>query len=92
VTREPYRLAIRDCFVIAGRGVVVVGDIEAGVVHADDLLDLVHAGQSIRTRCLGVEMGHGRKHDGELVHFVGLLLDGVEEFTVEPGDYVSGPM
>ena len=92
MTHDQFRLAIRDCFVITGRGVVVVGDIESGVVHVDDLLDLVHAGQTIRTRCPGVEIGHGHKPDGEVFHFVGLLLDSVEEFTVEPGDYVAAPM
>jgi translation elongation factor EF-Tu-like GTPase len=55
----PLRFDIRDCFTIVGRGTVVTGDTISGVPHVNDVVDLVHNGWIIRTKCIGVEMGRG---------------------------------
>jgi translation elongation factor EF-Tu-like GTPase len=83
-----FRFAIRDCVAIAGRGVVVTGEIEAGEVRVGDVVELVHGGSAVRMRCTAVEMGHGRGADGTSVEFFGLLLPGIRKFDVAPGDYV----
>ena len=55
------------------------------------MVDLVHNQLRIRTKCLGVQVGHGRKPDGTTFPFLGLWLAGVRKFDVVPGDYVSSP-
>ena len=86
---EPFVFDLTDCFTIRGRGTVVVGEIASGSVHTGDQLDLVHDGITRPTKCLGVEMGHGRDPQGKTFHFIGLLLEGVDAFEVKPGDRVT---
>jgi translation elongation factor EF-Tu-like GTPase len=87
---ESLRFEIRDCFTIVGRGAVVTGDTISGVAHVNDVVELTHNELVIRTKIIGLEMGHGKHPDGTTFHFVGLMLAGIRKFDVVPGDHVSG--
>ena len=87
---EQLRFEIRECFTITGRGTVVTGETVSGVPHVNDVVELVHNEWIIRTKIIGVEMGHGRNPDGTTLHFVGLMLAGIRKFDVVSGDHVSG--
>jgi hypothetical protein len=73
---------------VVGRGTVVMLDDAHGLTTVvGDIVELVHAGSAVRTRCAGVEMG-SRRIDGSSVPFIGLLLPGVRPFDVAPGDHL----
>jgi hypothetical protein len=85
---DKLRFEIRDSFTITGRGTVVTGDLVSGAAHVDDVVDLVHGGGTVRTKIVGVEMGHSP--DGMPFHLIGLMLAGIRKFDVVSGDHVLG--
>src|SRR5512136_1536079 len=91
-TDKPFMMAIEDVFSIKGRGTVVTGRIDRGMVHVGDTLSIIGLRDEIRdTVCTGVEMFHKILDEGQAGDNVGLLLRGVERVEVERGMVVAKP-
>jgi len=94
-TREkdkPFLMAIEDVFSIKGRGTVVTGRIDRGLVKVGDPLEIIGLrDESMSTVCTGVEMFHKLLDAGEAGDNVGLLLRGIERNQVERGMVLAKP-
>ncbi|MCP4641341.1 MAG: elongation factor Tu [bacterium] len=89
---RPFLMPIEDVFTITGRGTVVTGRIEQGVVHTGDKVQLVGiAEETTDTVCTGVEMFRKILDDGQAGDNVGLLLRGIDRDAVERGMVVAKP-
>jgi elongation factor Tu len=87
----PFLMPIEDVFSIKGRGTVVTGRIERGVVHPGDEVEIVGFGADKKTTVTGVEMFHKLLDEGEPGDAVGTLLRGVERDDVERGQVLAAP-
>ena len=91
-TEKPFLMPIEDVFSITGRGTVVTGRIERGVVNTGDTMDIVGIKEEkITTTITGVEMFRKILDRGEAGDNVGLLLRGVDKEAVERGMVVIKP-
>ena len=90
-TDKPFLMPIEDVFSISGRGTVVTGRIERGVVHTGDEIELVGIRETARTVCTGVEMFRKLLDEGRAGDNVGLLLRGTKRDQVERGQVVAKP-
>jgi elongation factor Tu len=94
-TREkdkPFLMAIEDVFSIKGRGTVVTGRIDRGLVKVSDPLEIIGLREeSMSTVCTGVEMFHKLLDAGEAGDNVGILLRGIERDDVERGMVLAKP-
>ncbi len=91
-TEKPFLMPIEDVFSITGRGTVVTGRIERGVVNSGDTMDIVGIKpEKITTTITGVEMFRKILDRGEAGDNVGLLLRGVDKEAVERGMVVIKP-
>jgi len=89
---KPFLMAIEDVFSIKGRGTVVTGRIDRGVVKVGDPLDIIGLrDESMSTVCTGVEMFHKLLDAGEAGDNVGVLLRGIEREQVERGMVLAKP-
>jgi len=89
---QPFLMPVEDVFTITGRGTVVTGRIERGVVHTDDEVEMVGIiDEPIDTVVTGVEMFRKVLDEGQAGDNVGLLLRGVEKEDVERGMVVAEP-
>ncbi len=88
---RPFLLAIEDVFSITGRGTVVTGRIERGVVHTTDEVEIVGIRPTHKTVVTGVEMFRKILDDGQAGDNVGLLLRGISRKDVERGQVVAAP-
>lgn len=89
---KPFLMPIEDIFSITGRGTVVTGRIETGVIHVNDEVELVGFGDEPRkTVCTGVEMFRKLLDEGEAGDNVGLLLRGIDKKDVKRGEVVAKP-
>jgi elongation factor Tu len=89
---KPFLMAIEDVFSIKGRGTVVTGRIDRGVVKVGDALDIIGLrDESMSTVCTGVEMFHKLLDQGEAGDNVGVLLRGIEREQVERGMVLAKP-
>ena len=88
---RPFLMPIEDVFSIKGRGTVVTGRIERGVVHPGDEVEIVGFGDDRKTVVTGVEMFHKLLDEGEPGDAVGTLLRGVERSEVERGQVLAAP-
>ncbi len=88
---RPFLMPIEDVFSIKGRGTVVTGRIERGVVHPGDEVEIVGFGEDRKTVVTGVEMFHKLLDEGEPGDAVGTLLRGVERAEVERGQVLAAP-
>ncbi|MCE2469838.1 MAG: elongation factor Tu [Dehalococcoidia bacterium] len=86
---RPFLMPIEDVFSIKGRGTVVTGRIERGVVHPGDEVEIVGFGDDRKTVVTGVEMFHKLLDEGEPGDAVGTLLRGVERAEVERGQVLA---
>ncbi len=87
-----FLMPIEDVFTITGRGTVVTGRIEQGVIHVNDKVELVGIREKpMDTTVTGVEMFRKMLDDGQAGDNVGLLLRGVERKDVERGMVVAKP-
>jgi elongation factor Tu len=84
-------MPIEDVFGIKGRGTVVTGRIERGVVHTGDEIEIVGMKDTSKTVVTGVEMFKKILDEGEAGDNVGCLLRGVEREDVERGQVLSQP-
>jgi elongation factor Tu len=87
----PFLLPIEDVFSISGRGTVVTGRIERGVVNVGDELSIVGIRDTKKTTCTGVEMFRKLLDRGEAGDNVGVLLRGIDRDGVERGQVLVKP-
>ena len=93
-TREvdkPFLMPIEDIFSIEGRGTVVTGRIERGVVHLNDEVEIVGLRETQKTVVTGIEMFNKTLEEGRAGDNVGLLLRGLKKDDVERGQVVAAP-
>jgi len=88
---KPFLMPIEDVFTITGRGTVVTGKIDAGIVKVGDKVELVGIRDTRDTTCTGVEMFRKLMDEGQAGDNVGLLLRGIERDDVERGQVVAKP-
>jgi elongation factor Tu len=88
---QPFLMPIEDVFGIKGRGTVVTGRIERGIVHVGDEIEIVGIKETEKTTVTGVEMFKKLLDEGEAGDNVGCLLRGVERDDVERGQVLAIP-
>ncbi len=88
---QPFLMPIEDVFSISGRGTVVTGRIERGVVTVGDEIEIVGIRPTRKTTCTGVEMFRKLLDRGEAGDNVGTLLRGVDRTSVERGQVLCKP-
>ncbi|RAX57777.1 elongation factor Tu [Helicobacter monodelphidis] len=84
-TDKPFLMPIEDVFSIAGRGTVVTGRIERGIVKVGDEVEIVGIHDTQKTTVTGVEMFRKELQEGQAGHNVGILLRGTKKEEVERG-------
>ena len=87
----PFLLPIEDVFSISGRGTVVTGRIERGVVNVGDEIEITGIRDTTKTTCTGVEMFRKLLDRGEAGDNVGVLLRGIDREGVERGQVLAKP-
>ena len=87
----PFLMPIEDVFSISGRGTVVTGRIERGIVHVGDELEIVGIKDTAKTTCTGVEMFRKLLDEGQAGDNVGVLLRGTKREEVERGQVLCIP-
>jgi len=89
---KPFIMHVEDVFSIKGRGTVVTGRIDRGVIHTGDPVEIVGLREEIMTStCTGVEMFHKLLDEGQAGDNVGLLLRGIDRDEVERGMVIAKP-
>jgi elongation factor Tu len=88
---EPFLMPIEDVFSISGRGTVVTGRIERGVVNVGEEIEIVGIKDTEKTTCTGVEMFRKLLDTGEAGDNVGCLLRGTKREEVERGQVLAKP-
>jgi elongation factor Tu len=90
-TEKTFVMPVEDVFSISGRGTVVTGRIEAGIVNVGDELEIVGIRDTQTTTCTGVEMFRKLLDSGEAGDNVGVLLRGTKREEVERGQVLAKP-
>jgi elongation factor Tu len=88
---KPFLMPIEDVFSISGRGTVVTGRVERGVVKVGDDIEIVGVKETTKTVCTGVEMFRKLLDSGEAGDNVGVLLRGTKRDEVERGQVLAQP-
>jgi elongation factor Tu len=88
---KPFLLPIEDVFSISGRGTVVTGRIERGVVKVGEEIEIVGIKPTVKTICTGVEMFRKLLDQGQAGDNVGVLLRGTKREEVERGQVLAKP-
>jgi elongation factor Tu len=88
---KPFLMPIEDVFSISGRGTVVTGRVERGVVNVGDELEIVGIRATQKTTCTGVEMFRKLLDRGEAGDNIGALLRGIDRDGVERGQVLCKP-
>ncbi|MDC0227931.1 EF-Tu/IF-2/RF-3 family GTPase, partial [Alphaproteobacteria bacterium] len=88
---KPFLMPIEDVFSISGRGTVVTGRVERGVVKVGEEIEIVGIKETTKTTCTGVEMFRKLLDSGEAGDNVGVLLRGTKREEVERGQVLSAP-
>ena len=91
VVDKPFLMPIEDVFSISGRGTVVTGRVERGVIRVGDEVEVVGIRPTIKTVCTGVEMFRKVLDEGRAGDNIGILLRGVKRDEVERGQVVAAP-
>jgi elongation factor Tu len=86
---KPFMMPIEDVFSIKGRGTVVTGRVDRGVIHVGDPVEIVGLRETRTSVCTGVEMFHKLMDEGMAGDNLGLLLRGIERTDVERGQVVA---
>jgi elongation factor Tu len=87
----PFLMPVEDVFSISGRGTVVTGRVERGIVKVGDELEIVGLKPTIKTVCTGVEMFRKLLDQGQAGDNVGILLRGTKREEVERGQVLAKP-
>ena len=90
-TDKPFLMPVEDVFSIEGRGTVVTGRIETGIVNVGDEIEIVGITETAKTTCTGVEMFQKTLNEGQAGDNVGCLLRGVKKDDVERGQVLAKP-
>ncbi len=88
---KPFLMPIEDVFSISGRGTVVTGRIERGVVKVGEEVEIIGIHETTKTVCTGVEMFRKLLDQGEAGDNVGVLLRGTKREDVERGQVLAAP-
>jgi elongation factor Tu len=88
---KPFLMPIEDVFSISGRGTVVTGRVEAGIVKVNDTVEIIGIRDTTKSVCTGVEMFRKLLDQGQAGDNVGLLLRGLAREDVERGQVVAAP-
>ena len=88
---QPFLMPIEDVFSISGRGTVVTGRIERGIVNVGDAIEIVGIKDTTKSTCTGVEMFRKLLDQGEAGDNVGVLLRGTKREDVERGQVLAAP-
>jgi elongation factor Tu len=91
VIDKPFLMPIEDVFSISGRGTVVTGRIERGIVKVNDEIEIVGIKPTTKTTCTGVEMFRKLLDEGVAGDNVGVLLRGTKREEVERGQVLAKP-
>jgi elongation factor Tu len=87
----PFLLPVEDVFSISGRGTVVTGRVERGIVKVGDELEIVGLKPTVKTVCTGIEMFRKLLDQGQAGDNVGVLLRGTKREEVERGQVLAKP-
>jgi len=90
-TEKPFLMPIEDVFSISGRGTVVTGRVERGIVKVGDEVELVGIRDTMKTVCTGVEMFRKILDQGQAGDNIGVLIRGTKRDEVERGQVVAKP-
>jgi elongation factor Tu len=88
---QPFLMPIEDVFSISGRGTVVTGRVERGVINVNEEIEIVGVKDTQKTVCTGVEMFRKLLDQGEAGDNVGILLRGIDRDQVERGQVLCAP-
>ncbi|MAV99173.1 MAG: elongation factor Tu [Rhodobiaceae bacterium] len=88
---QPFLMPIEDVFSISGRGTVVTGRVERGIINVGEEIEIVGIKDTAKTTCTGVEMFRKLLDQGEAGDNVGILLRGTKREEVERGQVLSKP-
>ena len=88
---QPFLMPIEDVFSISGRGTVVTGRVERGVLHVGDEIEIVGIKPTQKTTCTGIEMFRKLLDRGEAGDNIGVLLRGTKREEVERGQVLAAP-
>jgi elongation factor Tu len=88
---KPFLMPIEDVFTITGRGTVVTGKVEQGVVRTGDEIEIVGLRETQKTTCTGVEMFRKLLDEGQAGDNIGALLRGTDKEDVERGQVLCAP-
>ena len=88
---KPFLMPIEDVFSISGRGTVVTGRVERGVIHVGDDIEIIGIKPTQKTTCTGVEMFRKLLDQGEAGDNIGVLLRGTKREEVERGQVLAAP-
>jgi elongation factor Tu len=88
---KPFLMPIEDVFSISGRGTVVTGRVDRGIVRVSDEVEIVGITDTIKTVCTGVEMFRKILDEGQAGDNIGVLLRGTKRTEVQRGQVVAKP-
>ncbi len=88
---KPFLMPIEDVFTITGRGTVVTGKVEQGIVHTGDEIEIIGLRDTQKTICTGVEMFRKILDEGQAGDNIGALLRGTKKEEVERGQVLAKP-
>jgi elongation factor Tu len=88
---KPFLMPVEDVFTITGRGTVVTGRIERGIIKVGEDIEVIGLGETKKTTCTGVEMFRKLLDEGQAGDNVGLLLRGIKREDVERGMVLIKP-
>ncbi|MBL3826401.1 MULTISPECIES: elongation factor Tu [Marinobacter] len=88
---QPFLMPIEDVFSISGRGTVVTGRVERGIIKVGDEVEIVGIKDTVKTTCTGVEMFRKLLDEGRAGENVGVLLRGTKRDDVERGQVLAVP-
>lgn len=91
VIDKPFLMPIEDVFSISGRGTVVTGRVERGIVKVGEEIEIVGITNTIKTTCTGIEMFRKLLDEGRAGENIGILLRGTKRDEVERGQVLSKP-
>src|ERR1044071_2710008 len=88
---KPFLMPVEDVFSISGRGTVVTGRVERGVIKVGEEIEIVGLKPTVKTVCTGVEMFRKLLDEGQAGDNVGILLRGTKREEVERGQVLAKP-